>query len=326
MNCTVADNDGNTEGTGGIFSEDDSPITVVNSILWGNTPTQVNTGVAPSITYSDVQGGHAGTGNINANPVFLGPGDYHIFLASPCVDTGTPDGAPADDIDGDVRPQGAGYDMGADENLPDDDGDGVPSMYEMGPDGDPGYDGNDDGVPDWTQGNVSSFPTVDGGNYVTIECDAPAFFTNAGAAPNPSPSNKPAGVTFPYGFFSFVINNLPTGGAAIVTIHLSGPAPDDYWKYGRTPDDPANHWYLWPREEDADGDVTGAENVGPTTIRLNFVDGKRGDNDLLPNGTVIDPGAPGIPGAAEVFTPEARGEDKSDSVCFIGTAADGFGL
>ncbi|MBW2170839.1 MAG: right-handed parallel beta-helix repeat-containing protein, partial [Deltaproteobacteria bacterium] len=129
-NCTIADNDGNTEGAGGIGSMDDSPITVLNSILWGNTPNQVDTGVAPTVAYSDVQGGHAGTGNINANPMFLGPGDYHIFLASPCVDTATPDGAPADDIDGDVRPQGAGYDMGADENLPDDDGDGVPSMYE----------------------------------------------------------------------------------------------------------------------------------------------------------------------------------------------------
>ncbi|MBW1860296.1 MAG: hypothetical protein JRI70_09565, partial [Deltaproteobacteria bacterium] len=79
-----------------------------------------------------------------------------------------------------------------------------------------------------------------------------------------------------------------------MTIYLSGPVLDDYWKYGRTPDDPANHWYLFPREEDADGDVTGAENIGDTVIRLNFVDGKRGDNDLTPNGTVIDPGAPGV--------------------------------
>jgi hypothetical protein len=312
--------------TGGIGCYDTESPTVLNAIVWGNTGSLFPQVEGGTVTYSDVQGGHAGEGNINADPMFLAAGDYHIFLASPCVDAGTADGAPADDIDGDLRPQGAGYDMGADENLPDDDGDGVPSMYEMGPEGDPGYDGNDDGIPDWTQGNVSSFPTVDGGNYVTIECPDPSFFTNAGAAPNPSPSNSPPGVTFPYGFFSFVINDLPTGGATTVTIHLSGPAPDDYWKYGRTPDDPANHWYLFPRQEDADGDVTGADNISDTVIRLYFVDGKRGDNDITANSTVIDPGGPGVPGAEAVFTPEAMLEDKSDSVCFIGTAADTFGF
>ena len=234
--------------------------------------------------------------------------------------------APADDIDGNVRPQGAGFDMGAYENLPDEDGDGVPSGYEMGPEGDPGYDGNNDNIPDWTQGNVSSFPTVDGANYVTIECPDPSVFVNVAATPNPSPGNTPAGVTFPYGFFSFRINNLPTGGATTVTIYLSGPALDDYWKYGRTPDDPANHWYLFPKEEDAEGNVTGAENISDTVIVLNFVDGKRGDNDLTANGTVIDPGAPGVSGAEDVFNPEPGTEDKSDSVCFIGTAADSFGF
>jgi len=190
MNCTIADNDGN--GEGGIGQWGDNSATVTNSILWGNTTgDQIEATLAATVTYSDVQGGHAGTGNINADPVFIGGGDYHLTPGSPCLDVATADGAPADDIDGDVRPQGAGYDMGADEHLPDDDGDGVPSLYEMGPDGDPGYDGNDDGVPDWTQPNVSSFPTVDGGNYVTIECPDPSFFVNVAAAPNPSPSNTP---------------------------------------------------------------------------------------------------------------------------------------
>jgi len=324
MNCTIADNTGTDVGGLGHWGSDSA--TVTNTILWGNTPSpQIEGTLAAAVTYSDVQGGYAGAGNINADPMFLAPGDYHIFLASPCVDVANPVGAPADDIDGDVRPQGAGYDIGADENLPDDDGDGVPSMYEMGPEGDPGYDGNNDGTPDWQQGNVSSFPTVDGGNYITMACPDGTFFTHAGPAPNPSPANTPPGVTFPYGFFSFYINDLPTGGATTVTIYLSGPAPDDYWKFGRTPDNPANHWYLFPVEVDADGDTTGAE-TGDTVITLHFVDGKRGDNDLTANGTIVDPGAPGVPGAADVLNPEAPAEDKSDSVCFIGTAAGSFGF
>ncbi len=59
----------------------------------------------------------AAAGNINADPLFVGSGDYHIQAGSPCIDTGSATGAPSDDIDGDSRPQGAGYDMGSDEAL-----------------------------------------------------------------------------------------------------------------------------------------------------------------------------------------------------------------
>lgn len=52
-------------------------------------------------------------------------GDYHLTATSPVVDRGTPEfhaggvryPAPADDVDGDPRPAGAGIDMGADEVL-----------------------------------------------------------------------------------------------------------------------------------------------------------------------------------------------------------------
>jgi len=41
--------------------------------------------------------------------------DFHILSDSQCIDMGTANGAPATDFDGDVRPQGTGYDIGADE-------------------------------------------------------------------------------------------------------------------------------------------------------------------------------------------------------------------
>lgn len=47
----------------------------------------------------------------------LASGDYHLSSTSPCIDTGTSNGAPADDYEGETRPRGNGYDIGAYEFL-----------------------------------------------------------------------------------------------------------------------------------------------------------------------------------------------------------------
>jgi hypothetical protein len=46
-----------------------------NSILWGNGTEIFNDASTPVVSYSIVQGGHAGTGNINANPLFVNAAD-----------------------------------------------------------------------------------------------------------------------------------------------------------------------------------------------------------------------------------------------------------
>lgn len=124
-NVTIAGNHATANG-GGISGVG----TYTNSIIWGNTATSTpNINGAPTVTYSDVFGGFAGTGNINADPLFTNlvaasagtptaAGDLHISLvSSPVVNTGTATGAPATDIDGDGRPQGTGIEMGADEFI-----------------------------------------------------------------------------------------------------------------------------------------------------------------------------------------------------------------
>jgi len=101
---------------------------ITNSIFWDNVNssygciawgyydgnTIINIDNA-SITYSDVEGGYTGKGNISMNPLFVdsGIGDYHLSEGSPCINTGTGEGTPNTDIDGISRPQGNGYDMGA---------------------------------------------------------------------------------------------------------------------------------------------------------------------------------------------------------------------
>jgi hypothetical protein len=317
-NCTITDNTAGAE-VGGIKCYNDSPVTATNCILWGNTPDDQIVDCTATVTYSDVQGGHVGAGNINADPLLeSGLGDYHLTALSPCIDAGTSEGAPDTDIDGDIRPQIAGYDMGADEHPADNDEDGVPDYLEMGPDPenpDPNYDGNNDGTPDSQQANVFSCPTIDGVNYVTIACPDPAFFTNAGPDRSPYPDDTPPGVTFPYGFFNFTVNNVGPGGATTVTLYLPG-AVVSYWKFGPTPDDPTNHWY----EFTYDGQ-TGAVFNNDNSITLHFVDGLRGDRDLNgTNGTIVDPGAPSV---GALTTPTS---DDDDSACFISTATNRLGF
>lgn len=71
------------------------------------------------IVYPDATTFVTGTINLWEEPGFLDPaaGDYHIGPGSGAIDTGV-DAGVTTDIDGDPRPVGPGYDIGADELLP----------------------------------------------------------------------------------------------------------------------------------------------------------------------------------------------------------------
>ncbi len=80
---------------GGIYCYGIMDAEMSNSIVWGNIPSQIyiqSQWDTLHITYSDVQGSWAGTGNINANPIFVdaSAGDYHLQEVSPCIDAGNP--------------------------------------------------------------------------------------------------------------------------------------------------------------------------------------------------------------------------------------------
>ncbi|MBM3239033.1 T9SS type A sorting domain-containing protein [Candidatus Poribacteria bacterium] len=90
------------------MSNDFSSLTVTNCILWEDSGVEIyNYESTPTVTYCDVQGGYTGTGNINADPLFVDPssGDYHLQPGSPCIDAGDPN-SPKD-------PDGTRADMGA---------------------------------------------------------------------------------------------------------------------------------------------------------------------------------------------------------------------
>ena len=119
-NCTISENISYWLGGGIFVSEykppDGSDPMITNCILWGNSPDQINIWSGTiQVTYSDVQGGWPEEGNIDADPLFVGEGDYHIAALSPCIDAGIDAGVYMD-FDGEVRPQGCWVDIGVDEN------------------------------------------------------------------------------------------------------------------------------------------------------------------------------------------------------------------
>ena len=102
--------------------------TVVSNIVVSNTyGIRAHTHASGTLDYNDVWGNttqdydlpgalEPGPHDIQADPLLLDPGgnDFHLLSGSPCVDAGIDAGVTVD-IDGDPRPLGAGYDIGADE-------------------------------------------------------------------------------------------------------------------------------------------------------------------------------------------------------------------
>ncbi len=80
INCTFAGNSANYGG-GGISISHFSNLTVTNCIFWGNAADigpeiRDIDSVTVSVTYSDVQGGWEGLGNIDADPLFVDSGRW----------------------------------------------------------------------------------------------------------------------------------------------------------------------------------------------------------------------------------------------------------
>ena len=105
INVTISEN--TAAGTaafidgGGIYVSSGNLI-LLNSIIWNNSPNEIylESG-SVTATYSDIQDGWTGIGNIDADPLFADPqnGDFHLTWAnfpipdstkSPCIDAGDP--------------------------------------------------------------------------------------------------------------------------------------------------------------------------------------------------------------------------------------------
>ena len=188
---------------------------------------------------------------------------------------------------------------------PDGDLDGISdAMEDAGPNG---GDGNRDGAPDSVQANVATFKTING-NYVTLISETGSELKDVVATVNPSTNDSPELASFPKGFFGFKVSGLTPGQETTVILILHERQDiSTYYKYGPTPDNLTDHWYQFLAEG-----ATGARIVqtsNQTSIFLDFIDGQRGDDDLLANGEIADLGAP------TTFEP------TGDGGCFVSAAA-----
>lgn len=118
---TLAYNDAGGAATGNaIGMTGGSSLSLHCSIIWGHTTSIDETG--HNVTYSNIQGGYVGAGNLNVDPLFVAPGnlDFHLQAASPIIDRCAYFGGMDTDFDNELRPivhvrPATPYDMGADE-------------------------------------------------------------------------------------------------------------------------------------------------------------------------------------------------------------------
>jgi predicted outer membrane repeat protein len=192
-NCTVV---GNTADYGGAlysFCTTHPPQpnpSLVNCIVWGNSSwlgPQIpiyEDRCATSITYSCVEGGWTGLGNIDDDPSFIDAagtdGEYGTpddnprltTLISPCIDTGADEEVPADlfdlDSDGDLA-EPTPYDLDGLRRFVDGDSD-AQARVDMGAFEATSPDCNDNGIPDAVDIAAGTSTDCDT-NGVPDECD-----------------------------------------------------------------------------------------------------------------------------------------------------------
>jgi hypothetical protein len=116
---------------------------------------------------------------------------------------------------------------------------------------------------------------------VTLSGAAGCSFVNPAFVPEPVA--PPPNIVLPFGMFQFQTTGCGSGGTITVQIVYSQPIPggSQYWKYGPTPGDASQHWYILP-----------TANISGNTVTFTITDGQIGDDDLSANGTIVDQGGP----------------------------------
>lgn len=165
-------------------------------------------------------------------------------------------------------------------------------------------DANADGTPDRKQANVTTIQSPENPRPVTLTGPPGGSFSDVQSPVSPSdPKQLPPGATLPHGQYEFKfstpvpplarLSSRMSHGPAHIVIEIvlpTEPVPDAWFAYGSTAESPTPKWFDFRH----DGS-TGAEIIR-NIVRLHFIDGQRGDNDLQVNGVIETVGAPVVLG------------------------------
>ena len=137
-----------------------------------------------------------------------------------------------------------------------------------------GGDGNNDGIPDSQQPEVSSLTNAADGQYVTVAAPQGTSLSNVVALDVATLPTPPAGADFPVGVLGFEVHDVQSTDPITVQIVLPpGVTPNVFYKF-------QNGSYV-----DATSAVTQSGNV----LTLTLSDGGPFDADHTVNGTIVDP-------------------------------------
>lgn len=131
-----------------------------------------------------------------------------------------------------------------------------------------------------------------------------------------APGTPRPGMVVPHGLLKLNTDGCDAG--ALVTVRLTYPndlpSGAEYWKWGRTADNTAQHWYRIP--------ATLQGRIVSFVLR----DGGLGDDDLLANGRVQDPSALVLPAAVGGVTPAAIPSLSEWAVALLSLMMGGLAL
>jgi parallel beta-helix repeat protein len=306
INCTITENTAGDYG-GGIFCSTSSSPTI-NSILWNDSASSgseiaLYSSSILNISYSNVEGGEAGAHVEAGCTLNWGTGNINsdpLFVN-------------VDNADYHLSSNSPCIDEGTNEEAPETDIDGQERPFN--------------GTVDMGSDEYSWSCSLDTGNgEANLSLDKGAFSELEAVNENDLPEAGKPDLTFPLGFFSFKIMDITPGETVTVTLTLPDSVSTDseYWKYGKTSSNPTDHWYQIPF----------GSNDGDNVITLTITDGGDGDNDILANGEITDPGGIGLKEETPDPDPDNGGDDNGSSGnggssggggggCFIATASFG---
>lgn len=294
---TVTNNTGTTYGSHTLIDSQLGSISVPSCTLppagtcSATAPATITMSVANTATWTAMTSGASACGADGAQAYVCG---NNVVEGTEACDQGVNNGTPASCCSSTCTFLAPGTC---------DDGDGVaPSTEDGAPNG---GDGNDDGIIDSLQSDVTSFPSATGRGYITLVTSGGCNQNQLVAAVTEQSVGSDTAFDYPFGLIRF---QLPCPSAVVTVLyHGTSSAPGDvYRKFGPTPPSFNNPGFYTLPGVVFGTTVVNGQTVGTATFTL--TDNQLGDGDPTV-GLIFDPSGPAtlVNHAVPVLSPWALG-------------------